>query len=139
MSASSGVHIPVRVASIVLSGIALPGILACTALVQRSAPPERVLVDEFPTWAVIGTTAGEEIVLRTPRLQGDSLVVGSRVEDVGDYPAPPDLVGIPLEDVAWVATRESDEIAHQKALANGLAFAGFLLFPFVVAVTVGFR
>lgn len=117
----------------------LSTLCGCTALVQRSAAPERVLLEELPAWAVIGTTEGEEIVLRTPRIQGDSLVVGSRVEDVGDYPDPPDLVGIPLDDVAWVATREPDEIGHQKALANGIAFAGFLLLPFVVAFTVGFR
>ncbi len=111
----------------------------CTALVQRNATPERVLRDELPGWAVIGTTAGEEIVLWTPRLQGDSLVVGSHVADIGDYPDPPDLVGIPLAEIAWVATREPDEIGQKKVLANGIAFAGFLLLPFVVAFAVGFR
>lgn len=110
----------------------------CTALVQRSAEPERVLREELPRWAVIGTTAGEEIVLRTPRIQGDSLVVGSRVEDVGDYPVPPDLIGIPIDQIAWVATREPDRIAESKTLAHGVAFAGFLLLPFVVALTAGF-
>ena len=119
--------------------VLLSTLWGCNALVQRSAAPERVVLEELPTWAVIGTTAGEEIVLRTPHIQGDSLVVGSRVEDIGDYPDPPDMVGIPLDDIAWVATREPDKIAQQKALANGIAFAGFLLLPFVVAFTVGFR
>lgn len=88
---------------------------------------------------MIGTTAGEEIVLWTPRVQGDSLVVGSHVAFVGDHPDPPDLVGIPLEQIAWVATREPDEIGQKKVLANGIAFAGFLLLPFVYAFTLGFR
>jgi hypothetical protein len=120
--------------------LALPlTVFGCTALVQRSAEPAHVLREELPSWAVIGTTKGEEIVLRMPRVQGDSLVVGSVVERVGDYPDPPDLMGIPLDDIAWVATREPDEIAHQKVVANGIAFAGFLLLPFVVAFAVGFR
>lgn len=88
---------------------------------------------------MIGTTSGEEIVLRMPRMQGDSLVVGSRVEDIGDYADPPDLVGIPIGDVVWVATREPDEIAEAKTLANTFAIVGFVLVPWLVAFTVGAR
>lgn len=117
----------------------LSALTGCAALVQRSGSPDRVLREELPGWAVIGTTAGEEIVLWTPRIQGDSLVVGSHVANVGDHPDPPDLVGIPLEEVAWIATREPDVIGQKKALANGIAFAGFLLLPFVYAFTVGYR
>ena len=114
-------------------------VCGCTALVQRNAPPVSVLRDELPGWAVIGTTAGQEIVLWTPRVQGDSLVVGSHVANVGDHPDPPDLVGIPLEEIAWIATREPDDIGQKKVLANGIAFAGFLLLPFIYAFAVGFR
>ena len=117
----------------------LAAIPACTALVQRNVEPAKVVRDEHPSWIVIGTTAGEEMVLRSPQLQGDSLVVGSLVESIGDYPDPPDLVGIPTAEIAWVATREPDRIGEAKVLSHAVAFAGFLLLPFVFAFTVGFR
>jgi hypothetical protein len=110
---------------------------SCTALVQRSVPPERVLREELPGWAVIGTTEGEEIVLRTPRVQGDSLVVGSVVERVGDYADPPDLIGIPIDEIVWVGTLERDRVGEAKALANATAIVGFLIVPWVVALTIG--
>jgi hypothetical protein len=110
---------------------------ACTALVQRSMEPARVVRDEHPGWIVVGTTAGEELVLRTPQLQGDSLVVGSLVERVGDYPRPPDLVGIPLDEIAWVATAEPDRIGEAKLLANATAIAGFLVVPWIAILVVG--
>ncbi|MGH7566717.1 MAG: hypothetical protein ACREK2_07800 [Gemmatimonadota bacterium] len=112
---------------------------ACTALVQRSVEPERVVRDEHPGWVVIGTTAGEELVLRTPQLQGDSLVVGSLVESIGDYPRPPDLVGIPLDEIAWVGTAEPDRIGEAKVLANAAAMAGFLIVPWIVVLVVGYK
>jgi len=95
--------------------------------------------EENPEWAVIGTTQGEEIVLRTPHVQGDSLIVGSVVERVGDYPDPPDLVGIPIDEIVWVGTLERDRVGQSKALANAAAIVGFLLVPWVVAMTVGIR
>lgn len=112
---------------------------ACTALVQRNVDPGRVVREERPGWIVLGTTAGEELVLRTPRLQGDSLVVGSLVEDVGDYPRPPDLVGIRLDEIAWVGTAEPDRIAEAKLLANAAAIAGFFVVPLIAILVVGYE
>lgn len=106
-------------------------------MVQRSVEPERVVREEHPGWVVIGTTAGEELVLRMPQLQGDTLVVGSLVEAVGDYPRPPDLVGIPLDEIAWVGTAKPDRLGQAKVLANAAAFAGFLIVPWIVVLTVG--
>mgnify|MGYP001495007960 CR=1 FL=1 len=94
--------------------------LACTSWRVEGVPPARLLEDHHPTQVRVTRPDSSHVILHNPSLSGDSIVGSSQ-----GAPA-----GIPLGDVASLATRKGDALTTAGLI--GVILGGLFV---IVALT----
>jgi len=114
----------------ILSCILLPAYLSsCTSWQVQSVSPEQVVWEEQPSQIRVTTTGHSDVILKAPRLSGDTLIgLGPRNASwVGSEYAVSDnglMLAIPLTHISHVSLKKPDVVAPLIGLA---AAFGFLL------------